>query len=214
MSYKRKKKTASGKIALYDVTAKWDPAKKQSRSTSKYLGLLNENGELVPKGTFKVGRKQKSCGGTNQSNRTVELDTGFDLNISDQTTSTFTGEETPEKTNLSSLKSVVDFGNSYLVYESIKQSKIYKHLAPILQQIPSLLSLLTYRICQPGPMYNADLWYRGSIVSFLDASLAAKISLSSSDISRYMAILGEEDIQREFFKSYLGPESNLDSTEK
>jgi hypothetical protein len=199
MSFIRKKKTPYGRIAAYEVTAIWDKEKKQSRSTSKYLGLLDERGEIISKGTVKVGRKKK----------VADVDMESAVNYAPLIE-----------------QSVLDFGNSYLVYEFIKKTKVYKHLFPILEKIPSLISLLTYRICQPGPMYNADLWYQGSIISFLEkyvksesiksqysAKNESSYSLSSQNISRYMAYLGQEDVQRNFFKSYLTSE-NKDNTKR
>ena len=50
MSFIRKKKMKNGKIYAYEVESKWDPEKKQSRSISKYLGVVNENDQVLPKG--------------------------------------------------------------------------------------------------------------------------------------------------------------------
>jgi len=54
-------------------------------------------------------------------------------------------------------------------------------------------------LCQPGPMYNCQLWLQGNV---LKAEKGSE-SLSSQDISRLMAHLGQEPLQRNFFEQYL-----------
>lgn len=39
-----------GYLYAYEVTAKWDPVKKNSRQKRKYLGKVDENGNIIPKG--------------------------------------------------------------------------------------------------------------------------------------------------------------------
>lgn len=163
MSFKRHKKLKSGRTAVYEVNSFWDSEKKQSRCISKYLGLLNDQNLLIPKGKSKKGPIKKEKG--IQENE----------------------------------KLILDFGNGFWVYEFIKKSSIFHFLEPILVKVPALISLIVYRICQPGPMYNAHEWRQGNAMSFLEKN----ISLSSQDISRYLAFLGQEEVQRNFFKLYL-----------
>lgn len=161
MSYIRNKKNKLGKIYAYEVTATWDPIKKQSRSVSKYLGAVDENGNITPKGTKPKLNKTKP--------------------------------QAPQE------RLIQDFGNGFLVNESIKQSDIYKPLAEVFAANPELLPLIAYRLCQPGPMYNCQMWLQGNVLSHEKGS----DSLSSQDISRLMAHLGQESLQRKFFVQYL-----------
>ena len=163
MSFKRHKKLKSGQTAVYEVTSYWDSEKKQSRCSSKYLGLLDDQNLLVSKGKSKRGPRKK------------------------------------EKVFLEREKLILDFGNGFWVYEFIKKSSLFRFLEPILAKIPALISLMVYRICQSGPMYNAQEWRQGNAISFLEKN----VSLSSQDISRYLTYLGHEEVQRVFFKSYL-----------
>jgi transposase len=96
-------------------------------------------------------------------------------------------------------KLIQDFGDGFLVQESIKKSVIYPHLESIFKDKPELLSLMSYRLCSPGPMYNCELWSQGNVAG---TSLQG-LKLSSQDISRLLGFLGEESLQREFFKGYL-----------
>jgi transposase len=68
MSFIRKKKMKDGKIYAYQVTSKWNSKKKQSRSVSKYIGVVDENNDILPKGVSlrKRGPKPKTLLGTEQ----------------------------------------------------------------------------------------------------------------------------------------------------
>ncbi|MDX1917207.1 MAG: transposase [Rickettsiaceae bacterium] len=162
MSFIRKKITKSGKAYAYEITALWDSEKQQSRSTSKYIGSYDENGNIILKGTRKV---------------------------------------TPlkQRHNAPQAKLIQDFGDGFLVLESIKQSVIYAPLESVLSKKPELLSLMSYRLASPGPMHNCALWAEGNVAG----SSGQKSKLSSQDISRLLTMLGEEALQREFFKQYL-----------
>lgn len=165
MSFIRRKKTRSGKIYAYEVTASWDAVKRQSRSISKYVGVVGADGEIIPKGASLKGRPKQQA------------------------------PKSPEE------KMILDFGDGFLVTQSIKNSAIYEPLEEVFKSFPELLVLMAYRICQPGPMYNAHLWIEGNMVKTLEGSS----SLSSQHISRLLAHLGQESLQRAFFEKYLHP---------
>ena len=57
MAFIRKKTNKNGKIYAYQVTSIWDPEKKQPRSISKYIGTVDLNGNIIPKGD---SQKKKS----------------------------------------------------------------------------------------------------------------------------------------------------------
>ncbi len=160
MTFIRKKKMPSGKLCAYEVNSFWDASKKQSRCTSKYLGIIGNNGEIIPKGTQKRGRPRSSL------------------------------EKEPM---------ILDFGNGFLVKESIKRSAVYGPLKPVLDRFKGLLPLMSYRLCHPGPMYNAKFWLQGNALQFLEKCT----SFTSQSISRMLVYLGKESVQREFFKNYL-----------
>jgi hypothetical protein len=102
-------------------------------------------------------------------------------------------------------KLIQDFGDGFLVQESIKKSVIYSPLEDVFKEKPELLSLMSYRICSPSPMYNCELWAKGNVAGIL----GCHNKLSSQDISRLLGSLGEEHLQREFFKKYLRSQSGL-----
>lgn len=165
MSFIRKKKNKDGKIYAYKVTSIWDPDKKQPRSISKYLGSVDEGGNIIPSGENRKIRQWKN-----------EI-------------------KTTEKEKL-----IQDFGDGFFVLESIKKSEIFSHMKNIFERYPELLFLMTYRICKPGAMYNCKLWLDGSVLSSLHKT---ELKLSSQDISKILMYLGEESVQRNFFRLYL-----------
>ena len=55
--YIRKKKNSKDKEYAYEVRAYWDKEKKQSRCTTKYIGRVDEEGNIIPKGSKKVRKK-------------------------------------------------------------------------------------------------------------------------------------------------------------
>ncbi|OFV67141.1 MAG: hypothetical protein SCAL_001766 [Candidatus Syntrophoarchaeum caldarius] len=60
------------------------------------------------------------------------------------------------------------------------------------------LPLIFYRLCYPSAMRYARMWYVGNIVrKFFD------VDISSQRISEFLEEIGDESIQREFFKEYI-----------
>ena len=60
-----------------------------------------------------------------------------------------------------------------------------------------IFTLLTYKLCNPGPMRLAEIWQNGNIIKY-----PHKVTLSSQRISDLLIEIGEEDVYREFFKKY------------
>ena len=64
--YIRKKKNAQGKEYAYEVRAYWDKEKKQSRCKTKYIGRVDVNGNIIPKGTVIKRVKKKDLNDFNK----------------------------------------------------------------------------------------------------------------------------------------------------
>ena len=177
MPYVRIKTNKQGKKYAYQVTSKWDKEKKQARSTSKYLGTVDQDGNIIPK---------KSASKAGKKNNTSQKQTKQLQKLA------------PAKQE----KLIQDFGNGYLLDHMFKTSDIYEPLKPFIDKHPELLSLMTYRLCNPGAMYNCQTWLSGNIAG----SLHKGHELSSQHISRLLKAIGQEDVQRAFFKAYLQQE--------
>lgn len=95
--------------------------------------------------------------------------------------------------------SVLDFGDSYLFCEFFKNSNLSALLSENIKIFPEILALIIYRLCCQSAMYNATHWYEGNILSIL----LKPNDLSSQNISRVLAYLGQEDVQKSFFDRYL-----------
>jgi hypothetical protein len=124
MSYIRHKKTKTGKIYAYQIVASWDAQKKQSRSTSKYLGVVDQHGQIIPTGNSPKGRPKKSTISAPAPNPAA-LTTPSAL--------------LPEKERL-----LLDFGDSFLIAESIKKSAIFNPLEEVFEKLPALLPLMVF----------------------------------------------------------------------
>lgn len=94
---------------------------------------------------------------------------------------------------------ILDFGDSYLIYEFFKQSNIASILLKDTKEFSEIIVLIIYRICYQSAMYNANTWFEGNILSILFKN----IDLSSQNISRILAYLGQEEVQRAFFENHL-----------
>jgi transposase len=159
MSYTRLKTSKSGKIYAYEVTSFWDPDKRQARSKSTYLGIVDGDNNIIPKGTIKAKRLKQ----------------------------------------ITQEKLILDFGNGYLILEFIKKSLIFNPIKFVFDAFPEIISLICYRLCNPGPMYNCNLWLSGNIIS----KIRKNDDLSSQNISRILRYIGSESIQRPFFREYV-----------
>jgi transposase len=104
---------------------------------------------------------------------------------------------------------ILDFGDSYLIYKFFEQSTIAALLDENLKEFPEILVLIIYRICYQSAMYNAVNWFDGNVLSLL----CKKVDLSSQNISRVLAYLGQEEIQKSFFERHLNsvktPQKNI-----
>lgn len=105
-------------------------------------------------------------------------------------------------------KLILDFGDTYLLYEHLKQLPFYQVIQKVFaSSYHELLPLVFYRLCHKGAMMQAQTWFEGNIarVLFKNAELA------SQRISEFLRRLGDENVQRKFFKVYL---SSLGSAPK
>ena len=154
MSYIRHK-IINKKIYAYEIISTWDSTLKQSRSRSKYLGIVDKNTNKISKFIKKPIEKERI---------------------------------------------ILDFGDGYFLLKFIENSDLYPILKSIfLEKIPDLLPLIIYRLCEQSAMYNCENWINGNVINFL----LKNIDLSSQRISDILALLSQEEIQRNFFKEYL-----------
>ena len=107
-----------------------------------------------------------------------------------------------EKKKISILreKLILDFGDSYVLskfYENLELTKIIKENFKEYWQ--NILALVTYRLCYPSAMMYAQEW-----ISRNFAKLAyPEANLSSQRISDFLKLLGDENLERKFFREYL-----------
>ena len=103
-----------------------------------------------------------------------------------------------EKTLFKSEKSILDFGDSYITRDCLEKTGFVSLIETVLEiNQKSLLALISYKLCYGSAMMYASKWLEGNF-----ANLQYKdVNLSSQRISELFKYLGEESLQRIFFKN-------------
>jgi len=97
-------------------------------------------------------------------------------------------------------KLILDFGDSYLIKKFLENTNFVPLLTEIFEDnADSFLALMTYRLCHTGAMMHANDWYHGNYAKFQ----YPKADLRSQSISIFLKIIGDEVLQRKFFRTYL-----------
>lgn len=97
-------------------------------------------------------------------------------------------------------KSILDFGNSFLLHEFFKKNRFIQLLEESFGDDAGMLfTLISYRLCNPAAMRLARIWQQGNMIKHL----CRNIDVSSQRISDFMVRIGDEDICRRFFDRYL-----------
>jgi hypothetical protein len=95
---------------------------------------------------------------------------------------------------------ILDFGSSYIFYEMLKGSPYY---AIIKESFPefsdTLLTLIGYRVLEHKANSYALDWWEGDYVRILFPNA----KLKSQRVSDLLKVIGQESLQRHFFKRYL-----------
>jgi transposase len=104
------------------------------------------------------------------------------------------GEKVPKE------KFILDYGDTYILNESLKNSDIYEDISKVLpQRQDTLKSLMFYKILEGSAFLHAETWYEGNIASIFFPNA----EISSQKISEFFRELGNENIQKVFFKRYI-----------
>lgn len=98
-------------------------------------------------------------------------------------------------------KLILDFGDSYVLDQYIHTLPFFHVISDIMPlQRDTLFSLLFYRMLTDKKAYcYADTWWSGNYARLLYPGAR----LQSQRVSEFLAALGEEALQRQFFSSYL-----------
>lgn len=97
-------------------------------------------------------------------------------------------------------KLILDFGDSYFIKEFFEKVKFSKLIEGVFgDKGDFLLSLINYRLCYPSAMRFSKTWFEGNYAKICYPS----VDLSSQRISDFLKLLGDENLQRKFFKQYI-----------
>jgi transposase len=97
-------------------------------------------------------------------------------------------------------KLILDFGDSYFIKEFFEKVKFSKLIEEVFgDKKDFFLSLINYRLCYPSAMRFSKTWFEGNYAKICYPS----VDLSSQRISDFLKLLGDENLQRKFFKQYI-----------
>src|SRR3990170_4495941 len=97
-------------------------------------------------------------------------------------------------------KLILDFGDSYFIKEFFEKVKFTKLIEEVFgDKKDFLLSLINYRLCYPSAMRFSKTWFEGNYAKICYPN----VDLSSQRISDFLKLLGDENLQRKFFKQYI-----------
>jgi len=97
-------------------------------------------------------------------------------------------------------KLILDFGDSYFIKEFFEKVKFSKLIEEVFEDKKDFfLSLINYRLCYPSAMRFSKTWFEGNYAKICYPN----VDLSSQRISDFLKLLGDENLQRKFFKQYI-----------
>jgi transposase len=94
---------------------------------------------------------------------------------------------------------IVDYGDSYAINEISKTIGLSAIIKDSFDDLDSIMALICFQITEGSAMHNCIDWLNGNIAKIIFPN--AKIS--SQNISNLFKILGKQDLQVNFFKSYV-----------
>ncbi len=105
-----------------------------------------------------------------------------------------------EKKQLEAERLILDFGDTHILHEFMKKTKIKDTLYKVFgNNSESLLALIYYRLCCPSAMKYARTWYQGNFARLIFKD----VDISSQRISEFFKFIGEEHLQRDYFKNHI-----------
>ena len=95
---------------------------------------------------------------------------------------------------------ILDFGDAYCLFSALKICGLYDIFYGLVTgQSDTMMSLLAYKLLGRSSNRHAEDWWEGSYARIL----YPKAKLRSQRLSEFYKQLGDEAIQREFFKAYI-----------
>ena len=96
-------------------------------------------------------------------------------------------------------KAVLDYGDSYAINEISKSIGLSAIIENCFGNLDSIMALACFQITEGSAMYNCENWLEGNIAK----KLFPHAKVNSQNISSIIQILGKQDLQINFFKSYI-----------
>lgn len=95
---------------------------------------------------------------------------------------------------------ILDFGDTYILLEFMKKIKLTDTIEIVFgDKAKELLALICYRLSHAGAMNYGRIWLEGNICRVL----LKDVNISSQRISDFLQYIGDEKLQRDFFRHYI-----------
>lgn len=105
-------------------------------------------------------------------------------------------------------KLILDFGDSYVLSKFFESQELIKIVKTTFNECwQELIVLISYRLCYPSAMMYANEWMNGNYAKLI----YPKADISSQRISSFLKWLGDENLERKFFREYLSKFSHSDN---
>lgn len=105
-----------------------------------------------------------------------------------------------KKISMPQEKLILDFGDSYAISKFFESQELIKIIKTIFNEYwQELLALTTYRLCYPSAMMYANEWINGNYAKLI----YPQADISSQRVSDFLKWLGDESLERKFFREYL-----------
>jgi transposase len=133
----------------------------------------------------------------NKEEKKYKKQTKYLGKVTDKESKTYEKVRTPK---IMEEKLILDYGDTYILSETVKNSGLQEVFGSILpKEQDTLWVLLFFKILTDLAFVYADTWYRGNYASML----YSEATVSSQRISEFLKKLGNEKVMRTFFEKYL-----------
>lgn len=96
-------------------------------------------------------------------------------------------------------KAILDYGDSYAINEISKNMGLSQLIESCFEDLDSIMALICFQITEGSAMYNCETWLEGNIAK----KLFPRAKVNSQNISSIIKMLGKQELQNKFFKSYI-----------
>jgi transposase len=182
-------KKIKGKEYAYDIISYRDKETKKVKKKYIYLGrVMDKENKIFKK--MRSNSSKETC--PRSSKETCPRINSININNNNINTNA--------NTNSNCRNLILDYGATYCIDKVFKESNLYAVFSDVFRDnLHTLMNLINFRIQASSAMQYANIWYEGNYASILYPNA----NTSSQRITDFLRMLGNEELQRNFFRAYL-----------